>query len=753
MYSITYLIIEMSAARNQQPYPFPTVPPSLSAGDHGMRDCYTAQDAQRPAPHTLPDITPYLGLRARLSQVWVNRWTILLLLVLARTLIAITGLHGDLNSAEKDAMSACSGVEDMGSALASMPHYLATGVNELAASGIERAVNALMSMLLLTITGVEEIVVFYINMLTSTYLCLITLAVSGSLHVAVQVAEDVTKFLDKTLGDIGKDISSGVNGFENDLNKFVSGIDSLPEIFGQHSLSIPTLNVNSSIAALNNIKLPATIDQGLNTLNSSIPTFAQVQNFTDNAIRLPFEDVKTLINNSLMTFHFDRSVLHVPQKKELTFCSDNNGISDFFNVLQEIADVARKIFIGVLLVAAILVCIPMAYRDVRQWRTLQQRSKIVRDRSLDPLDIVYIASRPYTATAGITIADKMGNSKRRQILTRWVVAYATSPVALFILSLALAGLFSSLCQYILLRSIEKEVPALVNEVEGFADKVINSLEGASNDWAVVTNQAITSTNNNINHDVFGWVNTTTGALNETLNVFVDTTMDALNTTFGGTVLYGPITEVFNCLIGLKVAGIQKGLDWISEHAKVDLPMFPNDTFSVGAAARIASNSSTSSFLAAPQNATADAISTAVTYVTDKLADAIRTEALIATALLLIWLFLVFLGFCRALFLAFKRDKNRGEGGPSYAGDIPLEAQRPVSMAAHPPAYEPSNFSRPAPTATRGRGAAQNPFDDSAEAQWQDQKLGFAGERAPAGRVTPVRMVRGSSYGDIGDAKR
>ncbi|MCJ1476506.1 plasma membrane fusion protein prm1 [Lambiella insularis] len=749
----------MSAARNQQPYPFPTVPPSLSAGDHGMQGYYAEQDAQRPIPHTLPDVTPYLGLRARLSQVWVNRWTILLLLVLARTLIAITGLHSDLNSAEKDALSACSGVEDMGSALASMPHYLAAGVNELAATGIEKAVNGLMSMLLLSITGVEEIVVFYINMLTSTYLCLITLAVSGSLHVAVQVAEDVTNFLNKTLGDIGNDLSNGIDTFTNDLNKFVSGINSIPEIFGSHSLTIPTLNVNGSIDALHNIKLPATIDEGLNKLNSSIPTFAQVQNFTDNAIRLPFEDVKTLVNNSLMTYHFDRSVLHVPQKKALTFCSDNNGISDFFSGLQDIADLVRKIFIGVLIVAAILVCIPMAYRDVRQWRTMKQRAKIVRDRSLDPLDIVYIASRPYTATAGITIADKMGKSKRRQILTRWVVAYATSPAALFILSLALAGLFSCLCQYILLRAIEKEVPALINEVDGFADKVINSLEGASNDWSIATNQAIMSTNNDINHDVFGWVNTTTGALNKTLNVFVDTTMDALNTTFGGTVLYGPITEVFNCLIGLKVAGIQKGLDWVSDHAKVDLPLFPNDTFSLGAAASLASSSSSSSnssdsFLAAPQTATADAISNAVTYVVDKLADAIRTEALISTVLLLLWLLLVLLGLCRALFLACKRDKNRAEGGPSYAGDIPLEPQRPVSMAAHPPAYEPSsNFSRPALSAARGRDAAPNPFDDSAEMQWQDQKLGFAGERAPAGRVTPARVARGSEYGDIGDAKR
>ncbi|MCJ1433108.1 plasma membrane fusion protein prm1 [Xylographa pallens] len=744
----------MSSARNQ--HVFPSVPPSLSAGD-GIRDYYIGQDALRPQPHTLPNITPYLGLRARLSQVWLNRWTILLLLVLARTLIAVTGLHNDLATAEKEAMSACTGVEDMGSALASMPHYLAAGVNDLAATGVEKAVNGLMSMLLMTITGVEEIVVFYINMLTSTYLCLITLAVSGSLHVAVQVAQDVTDFLNKTLGAIGADISQSVSGFENDLTSFVANLNSLPEVFGGHPMSIPNLNINGTLDQLNHIELPATLDEGLTKLNASIPTFAQVNNFTNNAIRLPFEDVKTLVNNSMGAYHFDRSVFPVPQKEQLTFCSDNNGISDFFQDLSDIADLARKIFLSVIIVAAVLVCIPMAYRDVLQWRTMQKRAQVVRDRSIDPLDIIYIASRPYTATAGIKAADKMG-STRKQILTRWVIAYATSPAALFIFSLAIAGLFSCLCQYILLKAIEKEVPALINEVDGFADKVIASLEDSSNNWANGVNHAIVTTNNDINKDVFGWVNTTTGALNDTLNVFVDGVTDALNTTFGGTVLFGPITEVFNCLIGLKIAGIQKGLDWVSDHAHVDFPLFANDTFSLGAAASIAGNSSsngTDSFLASPGASTSDAISDAVTTVTTHLADAIRTEALISTTLLGAWLLIVLLGLLRALFLAAKRDKSRAEGGPSYAGDIELEPpQRAHSIAQHqPPAYEPPH---PASPAARFAGRSDpsrglNPSDD--ESRWQDQKLGFAGERAPAGRVVPVRGVRGSEYGDIEDVKR
>src|ERR1700753_1003704 len=119
---------DMSFIDSQQ-QTFPAAPPSLSAGDQEMRDYYAFQNASRPPPNQAPYLTPYLGLRARLSQVWLNRWTILLLLVLVRTLLAVGTLDDGLAPARKEALSACTDVEDAGSTLASMPHYMSQGVN------------------------------------------------------------------------------------------------------------------------------------------------------------------------------------------------------------------------------------------------------------------------------------------------------------------------------------------------------------------------------------------------------------------------------------------------------------------------------------------------------------------------------------------------------------------------------------------------------------------------------------------------
>lgn len=661
----------------QQPHTstFPTVPESLSLGGHGTRDYYAEQEhmAPRPAPHTLQDLTPYLGLRARLSQVWINRWTILILLVLARVLIAIGSLRDDINNAQTQALSACSAVEAMGSTMASMPHYLAQGTNELAAHGVEKAVDGLEEMLMMTITGVEEIFVFVVNMMYGTYECLITVAVSSAAHAGIALMEDATTALNNTLSQFNKTVHQDAATFTSGLNSFLSTFNNIGNFLSGNNNKPPVLNLDPAINTLNNFKLPSDINQKLSALNSSIPDFSQVKNATNTILEFPFEELKKLVNQSLGTYTFNQSVFPVPARQELTFCSDNDGIDNFFNELYNVADLARKIFIVVLLAAALLCCIPMALREIRRWRTMQRRAKLVQQKALDPLDVVYIASRPYTAGAGLALSRRFA-APRKQILSRWFIAYITSTPALVVLAIALAGLFSCLCQFILLKAIQREVPQLVNTIGGFTDKVVNALEQASAEWANGTNTAILAENAKINQDVFGWVNVSTTTLNNTLNSFIDETTGLINKTFGGTVLEEPIFGLFQCLVGLKVAAIEQGLTWAQDNAHIDFPLFPNDTFSVGAQKAVASadpttGTSNDSFVSDPGSDATDKITAAVLDLTNRLEDGIQQEALLAGLVLCAYVIVVLMGLSRVIFMLLKRDRVRAEGGPSYAGDL------------------------------------------------------------------------------------
>ncbi|KAF2763813.1 hypothetical protein EJ03DRAFT_53524 [Teratosphaeria nubilosa] len=670
----------MASSENQQQNPNPA-PPSLSAGDHEMRDYYATQETPRPPSQQEPYLTPYLGLRARLSQTWINRWTILLLLVLVRTLFAIASLDDNLGTARKQALSMCTSVENVGSAMASMPHYMADGVNELAANGIEKAINGLMEMLILTVTGVEEIVLFVIHLLTNTYLCLITFAITGSLGVAISVAEDVGNALNSTVQAVGKDLGTAAADFAKDMDSFLSDIDKLLSKISGKDIKPPNITLTSEIATLDSLQIPTGYDTELQKLNASLPTFSEVENFTDSVIEFPFEEIKKLLNESLPKYTMNRSLFPVPAKKQLTFCSDDDGIDDFFDDLVHIGRLAKKIFLAVLIVLAILAMIPMAYRELRRYKFMKERSKLVRNDAIDPMDSVYLVSRPYTSSAGLKLAEPF-KSTRRRTLVRWAVAYATTVPALFVLSLALAGLLGCLCQFILLKAIEKEVPVLENEVIGFADKVINELNNASTQWAVGVNHIIDDTNTKINTDVFGWVNTSTTAVNDTLNAFVNETMTVLNATFGGTPLYTPVLDVLDCLVLLKVQGIEDGLTWVQDHAHIDFPTLPNDTFSLGTLAKV--SGSEADILNTGGNGTAaNDIADAVYHVTNELDKAIRQEAIISSCVLIIWLIIACIGLGRALVLFFKGGIQGTYVSPRVPPHSPFEKRTAGDPFADP----------------------------------------------------------------------
>lgn len=721
----------MASTANQQQN-FPAVPPHMSAGDYEMRDSYAAQDTTRPPPNQTPYPKPYLGLRARLSQIWINRWTILLLLILVRLLFAIASTDESLGSARREALSACHQVESIGSSMASMPHFMADGVNEMTSATVEKAVHGLMKMLELSVTGVEEMVIFVIHMMTGTYLCLITLAVSGSLHAAVEIGEAISKNLNETIEDVTNGIGDATKKITNGINNM---IDKVNFPFGP-SFEKPTINLDDQINKLKSLEAPPEMQEGLQKLNQSIPTFEEVQNFTDNLIRLPFEEVKKLIQG-MNNFTFDRDILPVPQKEQLNFCSDGGSINNFFDDLIVMAYSAKKIALGVLIAMAVLAIVPMAYMEIRRHRRMEERAQLFNNASYEPMDVVYLASRPTSSTIGLWFGRRFG-SARRQAIMRWAWAYATSVPMLFLISLAIAGFFSCFCQWLLVRGIQAKVPELTDQVADFAEKVVGSLNNASTSWASGVNGAVAELDDTINNDVLGWVNTTTSAINGTLNGFVDKMSSTLNDTFGGTVLYEPIKEVLNCLIGLKIAGVQKGLTWVQDHAHVNFPGVRNDTMSLGTLAKLSDSGSAAELLANPNGKARDEVTEAVNFVINKIISGIQTEALISAVILLIWFLIAIGGFVYAATHMTRRDTPQGT---AYVVESPMH--NPYTSDAAPPYEYPVNKAAPytlQPRPFQVYGPSEDP---------NSEKVGTVDSRTVNDATRPSHL-RTSSHGQLAE---
>ncbi|KAI1300801.1 hypothetical protein F5Y03DRAFT_408151 [Xylaria venustula] len=624
-------------------------------------------------PQSEKQITPYLGLRSRLSQVWFNKWTILILLVLANFIFTIGSLNDNLTEAKTKALSACTKVEDVGSAFASMPHYLSVGVNQLTASTITNAVQALMTVLDMILTGIENLILFVIGMMTDTYVCLISMVVHGGLNASAVAVEKTTDVINKAIDGVADGIASSADDIQKVIDDVYSvagkagsilddaknGIgDTVGNIFSRELALYqrgvlpdkPDLEtaIVSKMNELKNIQINSTgFVQGLDSLNQKIPTFDQVKNLTHQAVSIPFDLIRQELDKAYGNWSFDDKVFPVAEKESLSFCSNNDGLTKFFEDLFKIAYDAKIAAIVILAILAVAVMIPMYILEKRRWR----RQNEFATRAVDILDYGYMYSSPLGARTGMAISSKLGGaSNPRKIVTRWFVTYSTSLPALFVLSLALAGFFSCVWQGILLKTIEDKVPELSHQVGDFAQDVVQSLTNVSQKWSDDANGVILSFSDEINDNILGHVTNGTVAVNNTLNTFMNEIDKGISDVFGDTVFKDLATEVVRCLLGLKIESVEKGLTWVHDHAHIDFPMFPNDIFSVGAGDSIKSDSNLTTFLASPSSVTTDEITGAVDHVTNWLRNQIIQQALISTGLLLIYVLVVLLAMMRAITL-------------------------------------------------------------------------------------------------------
>lgn len=725
------------------------------------------------------DLTPYLGLRARLSQVWINRWTILILLVLVRLLISIGDIRHDMASAKSEALSACTSVESMGSALASMPHYLAEGTNDLAASAINAPLKVAVALLTDVLVIIPAIIFFFIQVITAEYVCL-----------GVWAADLVLGEIQDSIGNVTEKIQSAISGGISGIESFVSKIQDAKDFLEDHVAlggdvlkMIPDFS-NSTIEDLTswNSSVDSFLDKTTTDIENIKPlNFTTIMDGLKDMIHSPFEFAIDALNDTLKSHQFDSSQLWTPEAKQLQFCGEDDGfkgINDFFNGVTDIAITARKIIIGVLVAAAILACVPNIIQEIRGWRRMKEQAELVRKEADDPMDVVYRVSRPYTSAVGVMAASRFSNS-RRQTLVRWAVAYATSLPALFVLAIAIAALVSCLLQYIILRAISHTVPELSAEVGAYADKVVSSLTNTSSQWANYTNGNASAFSDSFNGNIASLVANVTSAV-DSLDPIEQKIGGVMDNTFDDTILSGLYHAIRNCTADV-LSDIKEGLDWAKDHAKISFPTFPDNIFAAGAQKALDDGSS-SSFLSNPGDVTADKISEVVNKVISALEEALKIEVYIALGILLIWVFIVLIGVARALFHWWGHDRNRGDGGshpmtiippgpgpaPPMQGqmrgfdDVPLTAVPQEASASVPVIREPVPVpaSRAVPVTNAAQdpfhdahmynekramgGGGENPFHDANS--YVDEKLRFAGQRTYDTVQAPADpSLRKSSY--------
>jgi hypothetical protein len=305
--------------------------------------------------------------------------------------------------------------------------------------------------------------------------------------------------------------------------------------------------------------------------------------------------VKADINNTFSAIQFNSSVLDVPAQNTLAFCSGMD-LSDVDSLGRDIVKIARAAAALLVLAALLLVAVNCVIQWWR-WRRLQNHLEnirmawrsdpmIIRTNPQPPGDVsefemtnhnlmllINTAEHPLLSRMANHITRAFHLSHSQHVNLRFFFSYVFYPPALACLLIGVLGILSVELQLAALGPLQKHYDAQVNStVNNFSNQIalaINSgMTNQSTTYATQVNTHMLDIQNQINNNVFGWVNATTTALNDTIVAFYDELQSAVNSTLGGTVLASPAQEFLRCLIGTKIQSLEAALTFLHDNLQV-----------------------------------------------------------------------------------------------------------------------------------------------------------------------------------------
>ena len=564
----------------------------------------------------------YLQLGDRLSQIWLNKYTLVLLLAMLKLLFFSKSIQHAIEVSETYILSNCYSIDSLYSKMTdNTPHYLGIMGNYLIEKGMEETVKATLETLSLIVYASEGLVNFAIDLYLGTYACLIVSAVDGTVDVATNTTEKLISLVNDTVSSVANELDTGLNDISKIINKVIKAASKVENFFtgddDDSNMTSSIKSVNLTISALHNLYIPSSINDKLEELSAKTPDFAQVKNTTKNLISVPFNEVRKNIKAvNASNIIGDTSVLYVPPvslDNSTGICSSNQSeILAFYSILGHVLKIATVVCITVLICFAVGAMAPVAWNEIKLWRHLcgmrdhymlsrqdsytsfsSENTHELKDPFRDPpiqngqYDVIASYQQCFqtwnTRIAGwmtnlITFGKSPENidPKTKQKI-EWVVAYMTSERALCVLGIGLLGILVCICQFVMIALLKHKISHSLtsNDGDGVQNLLKSStavdIENQMSLWSVQTNKYINTTETNINQEVFGWINTTTLSVNNTVATMISDIDTTLADVFNGTLLYNPMKTVVGCAIENKLYTIEKAMTWIHDKAQLHIP--------------------------------------------------------------------------------------------------------------------------------------------------------------------------------------
>ncbi|KAF7371861.1 Plasma membrane fusion protein PRM1 [Mycena venus] len=488
-------------------------------------------------------------------------------------LLSLTGLTYPIFSlafnAKSVLLNSCYAAQAASSASVSLPRYMAMSLNRSYSAAVNDSLNVAQAALDLSITVVEGVIDFFVDTYRSTFLCFLQLVVQGGLAALGAAAAEATQFVESVANNIGSAIQQS---FSSAISGIQSAIDTANRVPG---INIPTPTLSPpDMTSLQSLTLPTTFENQLAILNNQLPTLGELRQVIDDSIDTPFSKLRHDINATFASLSTNPSLFPIPEPVTITFCDhfDTSMIDNLNHDLRKFATVATMLLI-------LLAVIMAGINGTWQWYLFHRRKKVPEKWNIGAPPEGHVSQDQFFSIhSEISHPILLGISEKLHLgasLER-LVCYVFHPSALSCLLIGVCGMIVTELQIWALHAIHSNYSGKIGiTVTTISDVIYASLNESitsqSAAYAVSLNSHIDGIQSSVNTGIFGWVNTTTTLLNDTIgNAYLDI-QNTITSAFGGTVLAPPIQQFIQCILGSKVDEMETALTFLQSNLVINVP--------------------------------------------------------------------------------------------------------------------------------------------------------------------------------------
>lgn len=511
----------------------------------------------------------YLNFYEQLSQVWLDKYVLILVLLIVKVFLFRNALLTGLLSCQTHAEEMCDTMDRLLKQASQAPQAISQLTNYIIEQFIKNLLGQVRMLLLFALAILKALIAFMILLYLGTFTCLSTAFVKGTLDVVSEATRTITEAVELAVNEFLKVFNSALDGLSTVVNGFVTTIKSIKSFFTDSDTSdissaVDTVNLTAS--TIKNISIPTTFIDELSALSDKIPDYEDILSNLTSVVTKPLDILRREVDS--MTFAhstIDLSELKSHQKGvSLSNCSSLDA--EFKSIEKAIDSTCSWIIIalGLSILLVIMVLMFFAHRSYR--RRMNYIEELTLENNPDRIgNILEIQRNRF----GMMLINVKINHR-----LRWLINYASTSTAVNCLLVGIAGILVVGLQYWLLATTSSKLnSAFSSENLALQNSTIQkNVESYISDTQFALDNLLKS----LNDALFGSIESTSEGLYETLLEAQIAVNDTINSVFGGTPFASPLRTIVYCTFGRNLEKIEDGLQWINNNIKIEFPALPEE---------------------------------------------------------------------------------------------------------------------------------------------------------------------------------